>query len=114
MSKKDFASMLAAKDNPRTLTASTEKKAKAPRAAASKSTAPKGRPLKDASKGKKRDYCKTINIAVPNEVIEEVNELAIKARGINLTDYINLLIANDLEKNRDKYKKSLSQKNNFD
>ena len=114
MSKKDFTSMLAAKDNPRTLAASTEKKTKAPKAAASKPTAPKGRPLKDESKGKKRDYCKTINIAVPKEVIDEVNELATKARGINLTDYINLLIANDLEKNRDKYKKSLSQKNDFD
>ncbi len=112
--KKDFASKLAAKENPRTLTATATRKTSAPKAAASKSTAPKGRPLKDESKGKKRDYCKTINIAVPKEVIEEVNELATTARGISLTDYINLLIANDLEKNRDKYKKSLSQKNNFD
>ena len=110
MSKKDFASMLAAKDNPRTLTASTEKKAKAPKAAASKSNNPKGRPLKDKSRGKIREYCKTINVAVPNEIIKEVNELSLPARGISLTDYVNILITKDLEKNREKYRRDLSRK----
>lgn len=111
--KKDFASKLAAKENPRTMVSSA-KKDSTPKAAAAKPTATKGRPLKDESKGKKRDYCKTINIAVPKDVIEEVNGLAIVARGMNLTDYVNLLITNDLEKNRDKYRKTLSQKNDFD
>lgn len=111
--KKDFASMLAAKENPRTLT-SAAKKDTTPKAATKKTAAAKGRPLKDETKGKKRDYCKTINIAVPKEILEEVNGLAIVARGMNLTDYVNLLITNDLEKNRDKYRKTLSQKNDFD
>lgn len=67
----------------------------------------KGRPIQDASRGRKREYCKTINIAVPKEVLEELNELAMKARGVTLTEYVNLLIVHDLEKNRDKYKHAL-------
>lgn len=69
----------------------------------------KGRPVKDTTKGKKRDYCKTINIAVPKDTIELMNEFALNARGISLTDYINLLITQDLEKNLDAYKKEVKR-----
>ena len=109
--KKNFADKLAAKSNPRTMVSASQTPKPKETAAAAKS---KGRPLKDEAKGKKRDYCKTINIAVPKEVLEEVTGLATAARGMNLTDYVNLLIANDLEKNRAKYRKSLSQKDDFD
>ena len=110
MNKKDFTRNLATKDNPRTLTASTAEKAKAPKATVSKT---KGRPLQNESRGKKRDYCKIINIAVPQEVIDEVNEIATKAREINLTEYINQIINEDLEKNRDSYKQYLEFKKNY-
>lgn len=111
--KKDFASKLAQKSNPRTMVASEDKPTTRATTKATTSKA-KGRPLKDESKGKKRDYCKTINIAVPKEVLEEVTGLATAARGMNLTDYVNLLIKNDLDKNRAKYRKNLSQKDDFD
>lgn len=111
--KKDFADKLAAKSNPRTMVTTQPKQTvkAAPKAAEPKA---KGRPLKDETKGKKRDYCKTINIAVPKDVLEEVTGLATAARGMNLTDYVNLLIKNDLDKNRAKYRKNLSQKDDFD
>ena len=84
--KKNFADKLAAKSNPRTMVSAAQTPKPKETAAAAKS---KGRPLKDEAKGKKRDYCKTINIAVPKEVLEEVTGLATAARGINLTDYVN-------------------------
>ena len=112
-SKKDFSNNLAQRSDPRTLVASKDKPTTRATTKATKSKA-KGRPLKDESKGKKRDYCKTINIAVPKEVLEEVSGLATAARGMNLTDYVNLLIKNDLDKNRAKYRKNLSQKDDFD
>lgn len=73
----------------------------------------KGRPCKDESKGKKRDYCKTINIAVPKDKLEQVNEYALNGRGLNLTEYINLLIEQDLEKNLTEYKKEIKREPKF-
>lgn len=74
----------------------------------------KGRPCIDESKGKKRDYCKTINIAVPMDKMELVNEYALQGRGVNLTEYINILIEKDLEKNLAKYKKEINRAVDFD
>ena len=73
-----------------------------------------GRPCIDKSKGKKKNYCKTINIAVPKEDINKIQEYALNARGINLTEYINLLIEQDLKKNLTKYKKEINRDKNFD
>lgn len=73
-----------------------------------------GRPCIDKSKGKKKNYCKTINIAVPKEDIDKIQEYALNARGINLTEYINLLIEQDLKKNLTKYKKEINRDKNFD
>lgn len=73
-----------------------------------------GRPCIDENKGKKRDYCKTINIAVPKEIIDQVNQYALPGRKISLTEYINILIVNDLEKNLDKYGKEIKRAVNFD
>ncbi len=124
MANKNFADML---NKPvRTNVNATETKAAAEpkKAAASKTTvAParaaepvraKGRPVKDESKGKKKDYCKTINIAVPKDNLEQISEFATAARGISLTDYVNLLIAQDLEKNLSKYKKEINRHPDFD
>ena len=72
-----------------------------------------GRPVKDESKGKKRDYCKTINIAVPKDKLELVNEYGLVARSLSLTDYINLLIEQDLEKNLTEYKKEVKREPKF-
>lgn len=73
-----------------------------------------GRPVIDESKGKKRDYCKTINIAVPKDKLKLVNEYGLVARSLSLTDYINLLIEQDLEKNLENYKKEIKRIVNFD
>lgn len=77
-------------------------------------TRSKGRPCADESKGKKRDYCKTINIAVPKDTLEAVNTFALPGRGLNLTDYINVLIKKDLEKNISKYYKIVEDTSKFD
>ena len=74
----------------------------------------KGRPCIDEEKGKKRDYCKTINIAVPKDKIDLVNEYALNGRGLNLTEYINLLIEQDLERNLKKNKKEIERTIDFD
>lgn len=74
----------------------------------------KGRPCIDETKGKKRDYCKTINIAVDSKKMEQVREYALQGRGLNLTEYINLLITKDLEKNLEKYKKEIKRTVDFD
>lgn len=72
-----------------------------------------GAPVKDASKGRKKDYCKTINVAVPKDKLELVNEYGLVARGLSLTDYINLLIEQDLEKNLTAYKKEVQREPKF-
>lgn len=74
----------------------------------------KGRPCIDETKGKKRNYCKTINIAVPKDKIDLVNEYALNGRGLNLTEYINFLIEQDLERNLSKYKKEIARTIKFD
>ena len=73
-----------------------------------------GRPCIDETKGKKKDYCKTINIAVPKEVLDKINTYALEVRGVNLTEYINLLIDQDLDRNLEKYKKELKRNVTFD
>lgn len=74
----------------------------------------KGRPCIDETKGKKRNYCKTINIAVPKDKIDLVNEYALNGRGLNLTEYINFLIEQDLDRNLAKYKKEIARTIDFD
>lgn len=74
----------------------------------------KGRPCIDETKGKKRNYCKTINIAVPKDKIDLVNEYALNGRGLNLTEYINFLIEQDLNRNLKKYKKEIERTIDFD
>lgn len=70
----------------------------------------KGRPVKDPSRGKKRDYCKTINIAVPKELMKKVESLALPARTMTLTDYVVFLIKKDTEANTKVYKQFLEIK----
>lgn len=70
----------------------------------------KGRPVDDAKKGKKRDYCKTINIAVDKEIMDKVNEYALPGRGVSLTEYVNALIKKDLEDKMATYKAELKRK----
>lgn len=73
-----------------------------------------GRPLKNPDKGRKREWCKTINIAVPKETIEQVNQYALLGRGMNLTEYVNTLIEADLDKNIVKYQEIIDQSFDFD
>ena len=72
-----------------------------------------GRPVKNELKGHKREYCKTINIAVDKEVLEEVYNVALPARGFNLTDYVNDLIRKDLRENKKGYKQLLEAQKAF-
>lgn len=73
-----------------------------------------GRPVIDESKGKKSDYCKILNIQVPEETIKNIQEYALPARGLNMTEYINILIEKDMKKNTEKYKDKISGKDIFD
>ena len=63
-----------------------------------------GRKCKDETRGAKKNYCRTINILVPEENFEALSLAAdVKCKG-NKTDYINMLIQKDAEENGDKYK----------
>lgn len=95
-------------------TATEPKKKATPKPKQTEQTRGKGRPCIDENKGKKKDYCKTINIAVPKDKIELINDYALQGRGVNLTEYVNLLISKDLEKNLEKYKKEISRTVDFD
>lgn len=79
-------------------------------AAAEKPKKKVGRPVSIDIKG----AYKSINVAVPKDKLELVNEYALAARKTNLTEYIRILISNDLEKNLDKYKAELTRPLNFD
>jgi hypothetical protein len=50
----------------------------------------------------KTEQTKTVNIAVPVSVLEKL-EVAKRVRGGNLTEYVNAVIAADLDANFDKY-----------
>lgn len=51
----------------------------------------------------KTEECKTVNIAIPISLLEQVN-VAKKIYNDNMTLYINKLIERDLEENSEKYK----------
>lgn len=61
-----------------------------------------GRKPLDPDGRKKKEYTKTINIAIPLETLEKVNIAKLKY-GDNLTKYINALIEKDLEVNFEAY-----------
>lgn len=67
-----------------------------------------GRPVEKDVKNK----CKKINIAVPIEDIEKLNEVKF-AIGGNQTAYIVGLIKKDLEENYEKYKQIVDFKNSI-
>ena len=51
----------------------------------------------------KREYEKTINIAIPVSTLEKMNVAKLKY-GNNLTKYVNRVIQKDLEAHYDEYK----------
>ena len=61
-----------------------------------------GRPLTNPEKGRKKDYTRTINIAIDKDLLEKVNIAKAKYKD-NITLYINTLIEKDLEANYDSY-----------
>ena len=71
-----------------------------------------GRPPIDPSGKKKKDYTKTINIAVPLDVYEKLDVVKI-CYGNNLTQYINKLIEKDIEANYDNYKNIANSLNQY-
>lgn len=77
-------------------------------------------PVKKVNKGgrptlvegkRKKEYCKTINIAVPVDLLARL-EVAKAFHQNNLTKYINDLIEEDLERNEAKYQKFKEMMNN--
>lgn len=88
MATKDFSSMM--KSNPRELTTSKEEKKRA------------GRKPLNPEKGNKKEYTKTVNIAIPLDTLERM-QIAKARYNNNLTEYINKLIEKDLAENFDKY-----------
>lgn len=71
-----------------------------------------GRPPLDPSGKKKKDYTKTINIAVPLELLEKLDTVKI-CYDNNLTLYINKLIEKDIEAHYDEYRRVADTLNNF-
>ena len=63
-----------------------------------------GRKPDDPTRGIKKNYTKTINIAVEFDVLEKL-EIAKAKYSNNLTKYINTLIEKDLEANFETYQK---------
>lgn len=96
MATKDFKSMI--KSNPRAV---KPVEYQAPEVAAQKKQV--GRPPLDPEGKKKKDYTKTVNIAIPLETLEKIQIAKVKY-GDNLTKYINALIEKDLEANFEAYK----------
>lgn len=62
-----------------------------------------GRKPIDPSGKKKKDYTKTINIAIPLDMMEKVN-VAKVCYDNNVTTYINKLVEKDIAANYDNYK----------
>jgi post-segregation antitoxin (ccd killing protein) len=71
-----------------------------------------GRPTIDGSGRKKKDYTKTINVAVPLDLLEKA-DVAKVCYSNNLTEYINKLIERDIETNYDSYKRIADSLNSF-
>lgn len=101
MATKDFSSMM--KSNPRNIklndTLGSGKSADTATGTAKKAV---GRPPIDPDKGKKKEYTKTVNIAIPLDTLERM-QIAKARYNNNLTEYINKLIEKDLAENFDKY-----------
>ena len=70
-----------------------------------------GRPPLDPDGKKKKDYTKTVNIAIPLDTLEKIQIAKVKY-GDNLTKYINALIEKDLETNFESYKTIYDMLNN--
>ena len=62
-----------------------------------------GRPPLDPDGKKKKDYTKTVNVAIPLDTLEKIQIAKVKY-GDNLTKYINAIIEKDLEANFESYK----------
>lgn len=71
-----------------------------------------GRPPIDPSGKKKKDYTKTVNIAIPLDILEKVN-VAKVCYNNNITTYINKLIEKDIEANYDNYTHLADSLNSF-
>ena len=61
-----------------------------------------GRPPLDPEGKKKKEYTKTVNVAIPLDTLEKIQIAKVKY-GDNLTKYINALIEKDLEANFESY-----------
>lgn len=72
----------------------------------------RGRPTLDDSGRKKKDYTKTINIAVPIDLLEKADVAKI-CYSNNLTEYLNKLIEKDIEANYERYKQIADSLNSF-
>lgn len=59
----------------------------------------------------KTEPCKTINVAVPVSVMEQIEIAKAKYHG-NLTEYVNAVIAKDLKQNMTEYQKISDLLNN--
>lgn len=100
MATKNFKDMM--KSNPRNVKPiEPTAEVKAPEEAATKKSV--GRPPLDPDGKKKKDYTKTVNIAIPLDTLEKIQIAKVKY-GDNLTKYINALIEKDLEANYENYK----------
>ena len=99
MVTKDFKSMM--KSNPRAIKTAEHTEVPAQVEATPKKTV--GRPPLDPDGKKKKDYTKTVNIAIPLDTLEKIQIAKVKY-GDNLTKYINALIEKDLEANFEAYK----------
>ena len=117
MATKDFKSMM--KSNPRAVR-STEPTEAAPVPATTTAPVeteeavtkkPVGRPPLDPDGKKKKDYTKTVNIAIPLDTLDKIQIAKVKY-GDNLTKYINALIEKDLEANFESYQAIYDMLNN--
>lgn len=97
MASKDFKSII--KSNPRAM--KNVDPITVPREVSQKKTV--GRPPLDPDGKKKKEYTKTVNIAIPLDTLEKIQIAKVKYSD-NLTKYINALIEKDLEDNFETYK----------
>lgn len=71
-----------------------------------------GRPTIDASGKKKKDYTKTVNIAIPLDLFEKI-EIAKVCYGNSLTEYFNFIAMKDITENLEEYKEFADRLNKF-
>lgn len=102
MATKDFTKTL--RKDPKQVTAPTTEPPQAPEEVPVKKRA--GRPKT------KTEDCKTINIAVPVSLLEQMNIAKVMYKD-NLTLYINKLIEKDLEANLEKYQQFAEMQQNM-